>query len=132
MKYILRTLIACLIIIPAIFLVDYLRTGVRVFIQNNSTKHIADVVIEYRGGRETIDKLKSGVTISRRIHPGSESSLSIFYRVDNIEVVKQLDIYMEPASVGKLYIIIGDNGQFTYRDEIGYRSIPHFLRVTHW
>jgi hypothetical protein len=120
MRYILTTFIVCLIIIPTLFLLDYLRGGVLVHIQNSSTKNITDVVIKYRGGRETIDELKSGVTISRIIQVKGESRLSIFYRMDNIKVDKELDIYIESSSVGKLYIIIGDNGQVSYRDEMHY------------
>lgn len=119
MKRVITTCIMCLIIMPALCLAGCLGKGVIVNIQNNSSKNIADVVIEYNGGKETIDEVKSGGTISKCVHPQGESSLSIFYRVDNLKVQKKLDIYIEPTSVGKLYITISDNGQLTFRSEIG-------------
>lgn len=93
--------------------------GVSVHIRNNTESELKDIVLEFAGGKKIISRLSPGEKIIRTVSPVKESSLTVNYNTEKNAYKKKLDVYIEPAYKGHLFITIGDNGKIIYKSEVG-------------
>ena len=84
---------------------------VTVEVTNATRQPLHDLVVVYAGGTATISELHAETTTTVRIHPRSESSISIHYRdVLGREHAKDADVYLERDYTGTVTIKIESSG----------------------
>ena len=82
-------------------------------ITNMSTADISNISVLYRGGNHNYLLLRKGESISLKITPTGESSITIEYEEGVEKYTKDLDVYIEPMSNDIIEVLIHTNGEIS-------------------
>ena len=93
--------------------------GVRVVIHNDGTRALGDLKLTYTGGTNSLRDLAPGSSWTSSVVTTGESSLQIEYvNADQLRLRSDVDIYLEPSSVGKVEVHISDSGGLSWSEQV--------------